>query len=561
MSNFSKFFNRIYELRNSSIKNRKVFLTGFFNAAGRNAPIYLSDDTLKSYCNGNRDLSVELTKQFPNPSLTNGETEYLMNSLNKNRIMDFFDTFEIDHEEKQNYELLCRAIAMQFENFMKYGDIAGESNNVKELYKYLLDLELPKGIDNNEDAIYSAKTMFFNALKEFAKVDKNKSLIDSRAQLDNVFQNFFNSFKAFEKRCDHKGLAIYQDVRNELIYKNERLSKYIKMASEPGSLPLPLQKGASIIVYDHVDYHDIKASVMLDEDSILGYNNTIQAIEGTGIADGKQYVFFTEQYAFYLENDKKNLLPGLFDAITALTKFWNRVENSLANSERLKKLNQKIQKQLPECRKNGFAYYYDGTYYPQTKQIKYDVMIEDLVFDENGYTVYTEDIPIPFSENPVLKEGSFEDMFVAYLNRILNSVRKANGFLSTECLLITEDNNVRWMVTQSPSRATITRKLRKMANLAYDNHATTFFWASMHVGCELEQNDRHYLDSMPREKYNVTPFVCVYAGQHDSILSFCISVEDLLKKPEIDIKITNDPFMVFLDPIWFAIRKSHNERD
>ena len=318
MSNFSKFFLRIYELRNSSIKNRKDFLTGFFNAAGKDGPIYLSDDTLKSICNGIRNLSEELMNHFPNPSLTNKEKEYLMDALNKNRILDFFDAFDIDSEEKQNYELLCKAIAMQFENFMKYGDIAGESNSVKELYKYLLDLDLPKGIDNNEDAVYSAKAMFFNALKEFAKVDKSKPLVDSRAQLDNVFQNFFNSFKAFEKRCDHKGLAFYQDVRNELIYNNERLSKYIKMASEPGSLPLPIQKGASIIVYDHVDYHDIKASVMLDEDAVFGFNNTIKAIEGTGIPKNREYVFFTEQYAFYLDNDKKNLLPGLFDAITAL---------------------------------------------------------------------------------------------------------------------------------------------------------------------------------------------------------------------------------------------------
>ncbi len=561
MSNFSKFFLRIYELRNSSIKNRKDFLTGFFNAAGKDGPIYLSDDTLKSICNGIRNLSEELMNHFPNPSLTNKEKEYLMDTLNKNRILDFFDAFDIDSEEKQNYELLCKAIAMQFENFMKYGDIAGESNSVKKLYKYLLDLDLPKGIDNNEDAVYSAKTMFFNALKEFAKVDKSKPLVDSRAQLDNVFQNFFNSFKAFEKRCDHKGLAIYQDVRNELIYNNVRLSKYIKMASEPGSLPLPIQKGASIIVYDHVDYHDIKASVMLDEDAVFGFNNTIKAIEGTGIPKNREYVFFTEQYAFYLDSDKKNLLPGLFDAITALTKFWNRVEDLLASSDRLKKLNKKIHDQLPECRKNGFAYYYDGTYYPLTKQIIYDTMIEDLVFDENGYTVYTEDIPIPFKENPVLKGNSFEEMFTNYLDRILNSVRKANGFLSTECLLITEDNNVRWMATQSMSRATLSRKIRKMATLAYNNHATTFFWASMHVGCELEQNNRYYLDKMPREKYNSTLFICVYAGQYDSILSYCISVDDLLKKSEIDIKITNDPFMVFLDPLWFAIRKSHDEQN
>ena len=131
-------------------------------------------------------------------------------------------------------------------------------------------------------------------------------------------------------------------------------------------------------------------------------------------------------------------------------------------------------------------------------------------------------------------------MFTNYLDRILNSVKKAGGFLSTECLLVTEDNNVRWMVTQSMSRATLSRKIRKMANLAYDKHATTFFWASMHVGCELEQNNRYYLDSMPREQYNSTLFICVYAGQYNSILSFCISVEDLLKKSEIDIKITND---------------------
>ena len=64
MSNFSKFFLRIYELRNSSIKNRKDFLTGFFNAAGKDGPIYLSDDTLKSICNGIRNLSEDEYRNY-----------------------------------------------------------------------------------------------------------------------------------------------------------------------------------------------------------------------------------------------------------------------------------------------------------------------------------------------------------------------------------------------------------------------------------------------------------------------------------------------------------------
>lgn len=556
MSNFSKFLNGIYNLRLSLIKNRSDFLTGVFMAAGRETKIYLSDEAIKSICNGNRNLSDELRSQFPSSPCTNKEKEYFMSTLNKNRILDFFEEFGISKEEKQNYETICLAIAMQFENFMKYGDIV--STTVKSLYEYLLDQDLPKDLDNNEDAVFSAKTMFLNTLREFSKIDKNKSLIDSRDQLDNVFQNIFNSFKAFEKRCNHIGLEIYKTIREEIIYKNNKLNNYVKMASEPGSLPLPLEKGVSVIVYDNVHYDDQKIIFKLDDKAVVGFNNTAKAIHELCSKKDLEYVFFTEIYAYYLKGDKTNLLPSLFDSLTFLNRFWNKIEDSLGGSERIKLLNKKIKEEMLACRKTGFSYYYDGTYYPKDKRIAYDMMIEDVIYDKSGCTTYTEDSPIPFEQNPVIRGDTFEERFRNYLERIIEAARGCHGLVSTECLLLTEDNYVRWFVTLSKSRATITRKIRKMANLAYYHKGKSFFWASKNFGCEIEQNNRFYLDKLSPEEYSKTEFICIYACENDRILSFCVRTKDIFSDEMYNIKITNDPFMVFLDPIWIAIRNKKN---
>lgn len=73
--------------------------------------------------------------QFPKAPLTAKEKEYFMSTLNKDRLLELFDLFEIDREEKKNFERLCEAIAIQFENFMRYGD--EPVAEVKDLYSLL----------------------------------------------------------------------------------------------------------------------------------------------------------------------------------------------------------------------------------------------------------------------------------------------------------------------------------------------------------------------------------------------------------------------------------------
>ncbi len=563
MSNFSKFFNRIYELRNSSIKNRKDFLTGFFNAAGRNEEIFMSDESLKSICNGIRNLSEELMKQFPVPSQTEKEKEYLMDTLNKNRVLDFFDAFEINYEEKQNYELLCKAIAMQFENFMKYGDIAITS--VKSIYEYLLDSILPKEKDNNKEALLAAKTCLLTAIESFGRLENNKPLNDFRGHIDNVFSNIFSSFKGFEKRCNHNGLSIYKKTREDMLIDRSEIKNYLAMVSEPGALPLPLENEIDVTIYDNEHFGDFVVRCHMKPDRVFDNAWLIYALEKSGVCKEKDIYYFTEEHFCHLENSGDNLIPDLFYTLCSLQIFWNTIENELGTSDKIQSINKRIIEKLRSCRKAGMQYYYDGTFYPKEKRIVFDSMKEHVCFRDDGLSFIPEDIGLPIKDIPVIQGTSFQDRFMKYTDRVITAAMKPDREIPTECILVTNDDECHWFIFLSESIAARSRKIRKIEKLIDSKGAKWFFWTSILKGKELAQNDTVYLDKMDKETYNNSSFLCTYGCDKSGILSCCIlekTVREARGQVEyLDAKITNDPFLVFLDSIFFKIAGLKHERN
>ena len=563
MSNFSKFFKRIYELRNSSITKIDDFLNGFFVAAGNEQIINLSYESLKSICNGIRNLSESLMSQFPFPSDTEKEKEYLMNTLNKNRILDFFEAFEINQKEKQNYGLLCEAIARQFENFMKYGD--NVNTTVNSIYQYLLDLDLPRNINNNQDALLAAKTCFLNAIESFGELESSKPLNDFRGHIDNVFSNIYSSFKGFEKRCDHSGLRIYERIREELLIDKSEIKNYLGRVSEPGALPLPLENEIDVTIYDNEHFGDFVVRCHMKPDGVFDNNWLIYALEKSGVCKEKDCYYFTEEHFCHFENDNDNLIPDLFYTLSSLQIFWNTVQEEIGTSDQIESINKRIVEKLRSSRKAGMKYYYDGTYYPKEKRIVFEPMKEHICFRDDGVSFIPEDIGLPIKDIPVIQGTTFQDRFMKYTDRVITAAMKPDREIPTECILVTDNDECHWFIFLSESVAARSRKIRKIEKLIDGKGAKWFFWTSILKGEELAQNDTVYLDKMNKETYNNSKFLCTYGCDKNGILSCCI-LEKTVREARgqvdyIDAKITNDPFLVFLDSIFFKIAGFKHERN
>ena len=463
-TNFSKFLTSIYKFKNDTLTNRDYFIFDFFKAAGRKEPLFLeSDGILRKICNGSRRLSGSLTDYFPkNPNLLN-EKEYIKSVLNSSRIKEIYVEFHIDADEKEDFDSLCQAIAMQFENFMKYGDAVNTS--VKSLFEILIDNQGYSAMPNaNENALYAAKQLFYSALQSINGMQRARTLLESKAPIENFLQNIYQCFRVFEARCNHVGKITYRGARNEFIRKNPKLDTFLKLVSEPGSLPLPLTKLVRITIFDQINFVDKVTEKEFDLDGDYNLNDIQECFKQLKLTGYE--VGFSEKI-FLKIDESDDLIPDLQALVLDVNTFLAVLEKNFRKDSRIIKINEEIKKLVSEQTFFSLSFVSDGSYFPETHKIDYAVSIDGFHgYNEKGPKRFGDDL-LYLDDNKHFRGPTFQETlkrFAAWSCYLFSKQKHGvDDVLMTEIVAINRDGSLRYYMFPPTCAAKTFRMAREIA--------------------------------------------------------------------------------------------------
>ncbi|HOQ79094.1 MAG TPA: hypothetical protein PLW94_02580 [Candidatus Absconditabacterales bacterium] len=465
-TNFSKFLNSIYKFRNDTLTNRDRFIFDFFKAAGRKEPLFLeSDGILRKICNGSRRLSGSLTDYFPkNPNLLS-EKEYVKSVLNSSRIKEIYVEFDIADDEKEDFDSLCQAIAMQFENFMKYEDAV--NTTVKSLFEILIDSQGYAAMPNaNENALYAAKHMFYTALQSINQMRQARTLLESRAPIENFLQNIYQCFRAFEIRCNRVGKITYRSVRNDFIRKSPKINDYLRLVSEPGSLPLPLKKLVRIIIYDQLNFSDQVIEKEFDLDNDYTIKDIRECFKQLNL---KAYEVGFSEKIFLRLDDHEDLIPDLQSLISDVKKMLEQLESNFKKDPRISKINEGIRQLISEQTFFSLSFTIDGSYFPASNKIEYATSMDGFIgVNKEGMKKPGEDL-FHLDRVETFRGSTFEETlkkFATWTSFVFSKGEHGpDHVMMTELIVINRDGSYRYYMYPPTCAAKTFRVAREVAEL------------------------------------------------------------------------------------------------
>lgn len=466
MTEFSIFLSGIYKFKSDSIENRDDFVIGFFRAAGQKDTSGLTSEDnsiFRKICAGSRKLSYSLTTYFPkNPNLSK-EKEYLKTAINELRIKEIFKEFGFDEDEKEDFDALCEAIAMQFENFMKYEDTPPTS--VKSIYEVLID---KKGYSAdpyaNENALYAAKQMYYSALQSINSMQLDCSLLQAKGPIEGFLQNIYQCFRTFESRCNHVGKISYRGVRNDFFKKNPKIGDYLKMISEPGSLPLNLKRFVQIVVYNQITFRDLIGEQIFDLEKDYTKDDLLNFFDQFDFKVTE--VPFSEKIIIRFEGHN-NVIPDIQSLIYDINSLLLKLESSFRRDSRIVEIDKKIKELVSKQSFLAISFTFDGSYFPLKKEVEYAPSMEGFLGGEDGKPMMLGDDLFSLEKTPHFSGETFEetlDKFTASACFIFsNEKHEPHTGMMVEFITINRDGTYRYYMYPPTCAAKTYRKIREMA--------------------------------------------------------------------------------------------------
>ena len=524
MTNFSIFLNALYRFKNEYINNRDDFVIGFFKAAGSTSTSTLdsTDNSIfRKICAGSRSLSSALTSFFPkNPDL-NGEKDYLKDSLNSSRIKEMYYEFDIDEDDKEDFDSLCEAIAIQFENFMKYED--NINTTVKSLFEGIIDSKLKAGIENaNKDAVIAATKLFYSSVKAMESIKLNGSLFDARVPIENYLRNIFDIFNAFNARCSHSGKIAYRKIRDDFFEKNPNISFYLKMVSESGSLPLDLENTVTIKMWYSGKY---KADFIVDATFNYDIEYTPEALGACFkhfVPDDEPPVNFSEYLNIHLKGDDRCLISSFRIITNEIHSLLRELQKEFNATTEFEPIDNNIIEVLKKINGVQLSTVSDGIYYPSDHRIKYAPTMEMFLIEEDGRMKETGDDLFDFKSMKNYYSDSFLNFMVKYAAMLLtilvmkveNNVKESDVSkvmkedckteIMTELILLNIDEKARYYMFPPTCPAKTYRRIKEISERIYEDKTLAFVYGQVIEAATTYKNPTDELkDIIAGEEYFV----------------------------------------------------------
>ena len=518
MSNFSKFLNGIYNY--ASANNRTVFVRDFFKVAGKEDGVFASDELIKSICNGQRVLSDTLMDEFPKKPNTEKEILFLKKTLNHLRIKEMLVEFEMDDDEKEDFDALCEAIATQFENFMKYGDSA--NTTVKSIYESILDSNLKGGENANVDAVIAATRLFYSSVEAMKSIELDGSLFKARTPIENYLRSIFDVFNAFNVRCNHTGRLAYKRVRDSYFKKNANISYYLKMVSEPGSLPLDLENTVTIKMWN---CGKLDGDFIIDATFNYDMEYTPDALIycfKTFVPDDSPEIDFSEYLNIHLKGDERSLISNFREITKEIYSLLLAMQKEFRAEAECETINKSVIEILRQINGVQLSLVSDGVYYPSEHRVQFASTMEMFMVEKDGNMKATGDDKFEFKTFKQYYSDSFLNFMIKFAAMLLtvvtlkieNNVKKSDVSqvmtdeckteIMTELILLDKDENARYYMFPPTCPAKTYRRIKEISEKIHDDKTLAFVFGQIITAAKTVKSDEDELkDINEGERYFV----------------------------------------------------------
>lgn len=519
---------------------------------------FYSDEKLKSVYTGYRPLDPKDIESNTKKDKVSEFKTYFAGILDKNKAQLLFSKFGIEPDEKVDMALMCEAIGMQFQNFTRYGDLA--NTTVKSIYEVLID---SKGYAAdpmaNEKAINAAYQMLYNSISILCRINPSLDQIsDVKEPIESFLLNISQVYGVLFARMNRIGRITYKGLREKAIRKNSEADKYIKMASEPGALPITLLRRVHVVAYDISKNDDylVSGDALLDEEYTK--DDLIKGLEGIEDLKHEIEIFFTEYTSYHLENEDANIVNDVY-ALVKITRYFLKELAKLLSINPDKDILAKIKEKYVEAQRLMINFAFDGSYYRPTKTIEYAVTIEQLLFDEDGNAYRGGDRKFNFNSSgasAVFYGKTFDETIKGFASRQIAMYQKFDDDPMNEILVINSDKTARLYMFATTCKAKAYRIIREIANTAMLDHAIAYVSQSIMIAREYS-NEVLIMPSSQRTTTasGGTEFLSIFGGLWDRITSVEYLCSDLKKgiiEAKTDIEIKN----FIMRPLGLAITKN-----
>ncbi len=486
---FAEFITHLYN-NNDKITRKEDFVIQALETSG--IKFYYSNDVAKKICSigpSNRPISNELRNTYKNKFELCVLASFFESNLNKNRINDLFECFSIPMDEKKDFSIFTEAIAMQFDNYFKFGE-TNILSTVSDLYLTLCDQYGNGSNPNaNTDAIFAAKQCYYTAVKHLKDLKPHDEIINLKGPFESFFKELQNSFKVFESKCNRAGRDLFRQVRNEIIaeeipnYPNDiNFNEVLELMTEPGSLPLNIIKTLDYVIYDGYLGKDetLQLSIRLFDD--FNKNLVINSFKEKGFTNTNE-VCFTEYINFKIDGNDRNLLLDAYYILVKVEIILNYLESKFPEHKNSKVLNDKLDKLYQELQLKELEFFADGTFLPLESKIIYHPSMEVFFGNNGGPLVGAGYEPIKADKIHFWKYATNNDerLYHYFLwHQFWLNENKANKMM-TEYILLREDGSVHLFMFPPTCKAKQYRKVREFCNMVFDQKIIGFMTVSIAV--------------------------------------------------------------------------------
>ncbi len=499
VTNLSEFLHIIHDCQKDDLKLSGQVIIGQLLAIQK-ADIY-GDEKLKGIYTGARPLLPKDIEDKTKKDKVPEFKKYFSDLLDEDKAQTLFAKFGIEKDEKVDFQIMCESIAMQYQNFTRYGD---ENNTtVKSIYEALIDSQGYASDPNaNEKAINAAYQMFFNALSCLCRINPIYARVeDMKEPIESFMQNISQVYTVLFVRMNRVGKISYKGLREKYIRKIPEINKFLNMASEPGALPIDLYRRIELTVYDFPKMFGYHVTGELDLDEEYTEEKLIEGLES--VKEMKEYVelFFSEFVVYHLKDEEENIAKNVY-VLAFLTKEFLK---NLAKEVFVKpndKLMNDVREKYMDAQRLKIAFNFDGSYYRPTKTIKYGENFETMFFDKDGNVEMPGDKKIPFENNN--RNNFYGETYDEVLKRF--TAYELSMYISfkddpmNEILVINADKTMRLYMFRVTCKAKMYRVIREiMYNCAVD-HAVAIYSAGIVVDRDITDKKTLLLPAEERQK-------------------------------------------------------------
>lgn len=358
---------------------------------------------------------------------------------------------------------------------------------------------------NTKGLLYPAYHKFYSALNSLDKFEKGTNFFDNISHLDNFFSEYRNVTFMLQKSLAHtEYLKVYEENRKKYLL-NDVCKWFIEKRNEVlKQQPFNLEKKIRIVVYttsDNIKLPELSFTIEND----VEFSTLIDSMREFFIEFNLIEVMFSAEYSFYEKGSSEELYDYFISGINSMKLFMKAMKEMLKENDIL---SDQLEKKIDEMHFHRIP--------------KNMLLIDDYVFytrknlfekaSRAEMILGTNDLKVPFTNFEKMFPGS-KDLFNNFILMHLIIFQMQQKLMPT-CLIIYNDEKMKFMSFDSSIKTTVYRKMYEIANRVEEEGIIEV----LYVGeMYLYSNNQQIInmESRDRIKYKESELLIFFKSSHD----------------------------------------------